>query len=55
MNNLRFSLNIDKNTYESFVSSHIMCNLLQSYDWANVKDNWDHLYTGVYEKDKLIA
>ena len=51
MNDLRFSLNIDKNTYESFVSSYIMCILLQSYDWANVKNNMLYLYTGVNKED----
>lgn len=55
MNNLKFSLNIDKNIYESFVSKHSMCNLLQSYDWAKVKGNWSHLYTGVYCENKLVA
>lgn len=31
------------------------CNLLQSYNWAKVKSNWDYMYTGVYKDNVLVA
>ena len=34
---------------------HEYCNLLQSYNWAKVKSNWDHMYTGVYKDNVLVA
>ena len=51
----RFRSDIPKEEYEQFVQSHQLCNLLQSYDWAKVKNNWDHVYAGVYDKNKLAA
>lgn len=55
MNEYRFRTDIPKEEYEQFVQSHQLCNLLQSYDWAKVKNNWDHVYAGVYDKNKLAA
>ena len=55
MNEYRFKTDIPKEEYEQFVQSHQLCNLLQSYDWAKVKNNWDHVYAGVYDKNKLAA
>lgn len=51
----KFSIEINQMEYESFVKNHEYCNLLQSYNWAKIKSNWDHLYTGVYENDQLVA
>ena len=28
---------------------------IQSYNWAKVKSNWDHMYTGVYKNNELVA
>lgn len=51
-----FSTNINKKEYDQFVKNHPNCNLLQSYNWASVKQNWDSIYTGVYNESKeLIA
>ena len=50
-----FKININKNEYDAFVKSHEYCNLLQSYDWSKIKNNWDHLYTGVYKEGTLVA
>lgn len=50
-----FTCDIDKDSYERFVTSHEYCNLLQSYNWAKVKSNWDHIYTAVYNDDELLA
>ena len=51
----QFKTNIPQKEYDNFVQHHPLCNLLQSYDWAKVKSNWDPLYTGVYENGKLVA
>lgn len=32
-----FKSDINKNEYDHFVENHPSCNLLQSYDWANIK------------------
>lgn len=37
------------------MKNHEYCNLLQSYNWAKVKNNWDHMYTGVYRDNELVA
>ena len=51
-----FSTNINREEYDTFVKQHPYCNLLQSYAWASIKQNWDSLYTGVYdENNKLVA
>lgn len=55
MSKYTFSTDIHREDYEAFVKGHEYCNLLQSYDWACIKQNWDHLYTGVYEEGKLVA
>ncbi|UNT93967.1 aminoacyltransferase [Allobaculum sp. Allo2] len=37
------------------MQSSPLCNLLQSYNWAAVKSNWDHLHCGLYKNDTLCA
>lgn len=52
----QFETNINKKEFNDFVHHHEYCNLLQSYEWASIKENWDHIYTGVYDENKqLIA
>ena len=50
-----FFKNINQEEFDEFVEKHEYCNLLQSYNWAKVKNNWDHLYTGVYKNNELVA
>lgn len=50
-----FKTDIKKEEWDHYVSHHEYCNLLQSYNWAKVKHNWDHLYTGVYENGSLVG
>ncbi|MDO4467712.1 MAG: peptidoglycan bridge formation glycyltransferase FemA/FemB family protein [Bacillota bacterium] len=50
-----FSKDVPQKEYEEFVKSHEYCNLLQSYNWANIKSNWDHLYTGVYDESHTLC
>lgn len=42
-----FTTEITKEEHDSFVEVHEYCNLLQSYNWSKVKDNWKHLIAGV--------
>ena len=51
----QFSTDINQNQWDAFVENHPYCNLLQSYNWAKVKSNWDHLYTGVYKDGQLVC
>ena len=52
----QFETNIPEEEFDAFVKKSRYCNLLQSYHWANVKENWDHLYTGIYDENrKLVA
>ena len=51
----RFLLDIPKYEYDSFVENSEYCNLLQSYDWAKIKSNWQHIHVGVYQEDTLVG
>lgn len=51
----QFITNIQPKEHDAFVSSHTLCNLLQSSNWAKVKDNWDHILVGVKEDENLVA
>lgn len=50
-----FFKNINQEEFDEFVEKHECCNLLQSYNWAKVKKNWDYMYTGVYKDNELVA
>ena len=50
-----FFKNINQEEFDEFVKNREYCNLLQSYNWAKVKSNWDHMYTGVYRDNVLVA
>lgn len=54
MSEYRFVTDLGQKEYDAFVSRHPNGNLLQSYEWANIKSNWGHLYTGVY-KDGILS
>ena len=55
MSYLFFKKDINQEEFDEFVKNHEYCNLLQSYNWAKVKNNWDHMYTGVYKDNVLVA
>lgn len=50
-----FFKDINREEFDEFVKNYEYCNLLQSYNWAKVKNNWDHMYTGVYRDNELVA
>lgn len=56
MSNYRFITGLDQDRYDGFVKNHPYNNLLQSWNWAKVKSNWDHLYTAVEDENgDLVA
>lgn len=56
MSNYRFITGLDQDRYDGFVRNHPYNNLLQSWNWAKVKSNWDHLYTAVEDENgDLVA
>lgn len=50
-----FKIGIDAKEHDKFVENHPLCNLLQSSNWAKVKDNWGSEIVGVYENGVLVA
>ncbi|MEG0468688.1 MAG: peptidoglycan bridge formation glycyltransferase FemA/FemB family protein [Longicatena sp.] len=52
---MQFKTKVEPKEHDAFVSNHPLCNLLQSSQWAKVKENWDHEIVGVVEKDALIV
>lgn len=55
MKDYQFHTEVSKEEFDRFVQNHRFCNLLQSYDWAKAKSNWEALHTGVYQDGKLQA
>lgn len=53
MPNYEFTTSLSREEYDGFVKNHPNSNLLQSWSWASIKDNWDHLYTAV-RKDGIL-
>lgn len=51
----QFIDNIREEEHDAFVSSHPLCNLLQSSKWGQVKENWSHVFVGVKDHGILVA
>ena len=51
----RFVEQVDPKEHDAFIAAHPLCNLLQTSDWAKVKDNWDHAIVGVRAGGQLVA
>lgn len=49
-----FTSDLNKTEYDNFVSNYSMSSLTQTYNWANIKDNWGHFHCGLY-KDNVLA
>lgn len=52
---MQFIDKVSAKDHDAFVSEHPLCNLLQSSNWAKVKDNWSHEIVGVSVDSKLVA
>ncbi|MEG0264750.1 MAG: peptidoglycan bridge formation glycyltransferase FemA/FemB family protein [Erysipelotrichaceae bacterium] len=53
--NYQFVMDLKAEELDDFVRTNEYCNILQSSAWALVKENWNHLYLGVRENQKLVA
>ena len=51
----KFTSNLNKKEYDSFVENYSMASFMQEYNWANIKDNWKHFHCGLYKEDKLVG
>lgn len=50
-----YNIGITAEEHDEFVKNSPQTNLLQSSDWAKIKDNWGNERLGVYQDDKLVA
>lgn len=55
MPSYRFATEIDRESFDRFVQDSPLCNLLQSYAWAQIKSNWDHFHAALYKDDQIVA
>lgn len=53
--NYQFHLSTDASQFNTFVIHSDQNNLFQCTPWADVKNNWEHLYASVTKEDKIIA
>ena len=50
-----YKIGITAEEHDEFVNTSPQTNLLQSSDWAKIKDNWGNERLGVYQDHKLVA
>ena len=50
-----YKIGITAEEHDEFVKNSPQTNLLQSSDWANIKDNWGNERLGIYQDQKLVA
>ena len=50
-----YKIGITAEEHDEFVKTSPQTNLLQSSDWAKIKDNWCNERLGVYQDHKLVA
>lgn len=48
-------INIDPKLHDEFVKHSELCNLLQSSDWASIKDNWSHFLFSIVSGGEVVA
>lgn len=51
----QFHEKIDAKDHDKFIRNQELCNLLQSSNWAKVKENWDNEIIGIKSKGELVA
>ncbi|MFC5630732.1 MULTISPECIES: aminoacyltransferase [Streptococcus] len=52
---LTYQIGISTQEHDDFVKSNHQVNLLQSSNWAKIKDNWSNERIGFYQDGKLVA
>lgn len=50
-----YKIGLDAHEHDAFVSQHPQANLLQSSNWARIKDNWGNERIGFYKDGQLVA
>lgn len=50
-----FTSDLNKEEYDNFVDNYSMSSLTQSYNWANIKDNWASFHCGLYKDNTLVG
>ena len=45
-----YKMNVDVQDWDLFLENHPQGNLLQSSDWAKIKDTWGNERVGFYKK-----
>ena len=50
-----YKIGISAEEHDEFVKKSSQTNLLQSSDWAKIKDNWGNERLGVYKDQELVA
>lgn len=53
--NLTFKDNINQKEFNEFTYNHDHGTFFQTSNWAEVKKEWDPLYTGVYDGEQLVG
>lgn len=50
-----YKVGIPAQEHDAFAKASQQTNLLQSSNWAKIKDNWDNERIGIYENNQLVA
>lgn len=50
-----FKSDIKQEEYNQFIKQFGTVSFMQEYDWASVKQDWNHLHCGMYRQEKLVA
>ena len=49
-----YKMNVDVQEWDLFLENHPQGNLLQSSDWAKIKDTWGNERVGFYKENQLV-
>ena len=49
---MNIKANYNKKKLEEFLQTHSKCHFMQSFEWTKVKDNWQHEFIVVEDKNK---
>ncbi|KXT78571.1 aminoacyltransferase [Streptococcus sp. DD13] len=50
-----YKLDLDKETYDTFIEQQPLVTVFQSSNWAQVKEEWGNVRLGIYQDDRLVA
>ena len=50
-----YKMNVDVQEWDLFLQNHYQGNLLQSSDWAKIKDTWGNERVGFYKDNQLVG